>query len=62
MKKIIHHGKLKEIKYYFICPFCGCEFETTNKDLQIEQQFIVFVALSNCPDCNHKVEGKREIE
>ena len=61
MKKIIHHGKLQEIKYYFICTSCGCEFEMTNKDLQMEQQSLVFVAQSNCPECNHKVIG-REIK
>lgn len=58
MKKIIHHGKLKEIKYYFICPLCGCEFEMTNKDLMEEQQSLVFVSWSNCPYCNSKVEGR----
>ena len=62
MKKIIKHGVQKEVKYYFICPFCGCEFEMTNKDLQMEQQSIIFVAWSNCPECNHKVEGRQEIE
>ena len=62
MKKIIKHGVQKKVKYYFICPFCGCEFEMTNKDLQMEQQSLVFVTQSNCPECNHKVEGRKEIE
>ena len=62
MKKIIKHGEQKEVKYYFICTSCGCEFEMTNKDLQMEQQSVIFVAWSNCPECNHKVEGRQEIE
>ena len=63
MKKIIKHGKNKQIiKYYFICNSCGCEFEMTNKDLMEEQQNIVFLAWSNCPECNERVKGKREIE
>ena len=62
MKKIIKHGVQKEVKYYFICTSCGCEFEMTNKDLQMEQQSIIFVAQSNCPECNNKVEGRQEIE
>lgn len=62
MKKIIKYGYIKEVKYYFICTSCGCEFEMTNKDLQMEQQSIVFVARSNCPECNLSVEGRQEIE
>ena len=58
MKRILKHGQQKEVKYYFICASCGCEFEMTNKDLQMEQQSIVFIACSNCPECNEKVMGK----
>ena len=61
MKKIIKHGVQKEVKYYFICTSCGCEFEMTNKDLQAEQQSILFIACSDCPECNEKVIGKREL-
>ena len=61
MKRIIKHGEQKEVKYYFICTSCGCEFEITNKDLQAEQQSIVFTAVSNCPDCNNKVVGRQEL-
>ena len=62
MKRIIKHGKQKEVKYYFICTSCGCEFEMTNRDLQMEQQSIVFTAWSNCPECNNNVEGRQERE
>lgn len=62
MKKILKHGYIKEVKYYFICTSCGCEFEMTNKDLMEEQQSVVFTSISNCPDCNNKVEGRQEIE
>ena len=62
MKRILKHGQQKEVKYYFICTSCGCEFEMTNKDLQMEQQSIVFIACSNCPECNEKVMGKQELE
>lgn len=61
MKRIIKHGVQKEIKYYFICTSCGCEFEMTNKDLQAEQQSIVFIACSDCPECNEKVIGEQEL-
>ena len=61
MKKIIKHGSQREVRYYFICTSCGCEFEMTNKDLQMEQQSIVFIACSNCPECNEKVIGKQEL-
>ena len=61
MKRIIKHGSQKEVRYYFICTSCGCEFEMTNKDLQLEQQSIVFIACSNCPECNEKVIGKQEL-
>ena len=57
MKKIIKHGTLQPIKYYFVCKHCGCEFEMTNKDLQAEQQSLVFINWSNCPECNAEVEG-----
>jgi DNA-directed RNA polymerase subunit RPC12/RpoP len=60
MKRIIKHGNPQEVKYYFVCTSCGCEFEMTNKDLQEEQQSIVFTVLSNCPECNNKVIGKQE--
>ena len=62
MKKIIKHGVQKEVKYYFICTSCGCEFEMTNKDLMEEQQSIVFTAISPCPDCGNIVGGKEEYE
>lgn len=62
MKRILKHGQQKEVKYYFICTSCGCEFEMTNKDLQMEQQSIVFIACSNCPECNEKVMGAYELE
>ena len=61
MKKIIKHGRQKEVRYYFVCTSCGCEFEMTNKDLQMEQQSIVFIACSNCSECNEKVIGKQEL-
>lgn len=60
MKKIIKHGKHKEIKYYFICTSCGCEFEMTNLDLIMEQRSIIYIAWSNCPECDKRIEGKRE--
>lgn len=57
MKRVIKHGIRKEVKYYFICASCGCEFEMTNKDLMEEQQSIVFFSRSRCPDCNAIVTG-----
>ena len=57
MKRIIKHGIQKEVKYYFICTSCGCEFEMTNKDLMEEQQSIVFFTRSRCLECNANVEG-----
>ena len=59
--KIIKHGKKKEIKYYFICTSCGCEFEMTNIELMKEQQSVVFTAINPCPDCGEKVQGKEEL-
>lgn len=59
--KIIKHGKRKEIKYYFICSSCGCEFEMTNTELMQEQQMIVYVALSPCPECGNMTRGE-EVE
>lgn len=59
MKKIIKHGVPTAIKYYFVCKYCGCEFEMTNEDLQKEQQSLIFINWSNCPECNTKVEGVR---
>jgi hypothetical protein len=59
--KILKHGKKKEIKYYFICTSCGCEFEMTNIELMEEQQSLVFIAVHACPECNENVRGKEEI-
>ena len=59
MKRILKHGRQKEIKYYFICKACGCEFEMTNKDLMEEQQSIVYSSMSPCPDCNNIVMGEK---
>ena len=56
--KILKHGKRKEIKYYFICTSCGCEFEMTNIELMAEQQSIVFVAIQSCPECGENVQGR----
>lgn len=54
--KIIKHGF---IIYNFKCPCCECEFEMSNRELQEEQQSIVFVAIHKCPDCGKQVEGKQ---
>jgi len=56
--KILKHGKRREIKYYFICTSCGCEFEMTNTELMAEQQSIVFVTIQPCPECGENVQGR----
>ena len=58
MKKIIKHGKL----YYFICENCGCEFIMDVQELQMEQQSLVFLLESNCPECSCEVKGKEKDE
>lgn len=61
MKKIIKHGKIPNfIKYYFVCVHCGCEFTMTNEDLMEEQQSIVFVSTSKCPECGRSARGIKE--
>jgi len=60
MKKIIQHGKF--VKYYFVCENCGCEFIMDAQELQMEQQSLVFLLQSNCPECNCVVRGKEKDE
>ena len=60
--KILKHGKKQEVKYYFICDSCGCEFEMTNIELMKEQQSLVFIAVNPCPECGNKVKGVQELE
>ncbi len=43
MIKILKHGK-KHSKFQLTCPFCGCEFEYEESDLE-DDSFI------RCPDC-----------
>lgn len=43
MIKILKHGK-KYSKFQLTCPFCDCEFEYEESDLE-DNSFI------NCPDC-----------
>lgn len=43
MIKILKHGK-KYSKFQLTCPFCGCEFEYEESDLE-DDSFI------RCPDC-----------
>lgn len=43
MIKILKHGK-KHSKFHLTCPFCDCEFEYEESDLE-DDSFI------RCPDC-----------
>lgn len=43
MIKILKHGK-KHSKFQLTCPFCDCEFEYEESDLE-DNSFI------KCPDC-----------
>lgn len=43
MIKILKHGK-KNSKFQLTCPFCACEFEYEESDLE-DDSFI------RCPDC-----------
>ena len=43
MIKILKHGK-KHSKFQITCPFCDCEFEYEESDLE-DNSFI------KCPDC-----------
>lgn len=43
MIKILKHGK-KHSKFQLTCPFCDCEFEYEESDLE-DDSFI------RCPDC-----------
>lgn len=54
--RIIKHGC---IIYNFKCNCCGCEFEMSNRELQEEQQTLVFIALHKCPDCGEPVSGEK---
>ena len=51
--RIIRHG----VEYKFECPNCDCMWVMSRRDLQDEQQNLVFVSVSNCPDCGTTVNG-----
>lgn len=53
------HEKIKKtaINYHFICTNCGCEFTMTNIELMKEQQSIVFITATQCPECKTMIKG-----
>lgn len=65
--KIIKKGKdisNEDFTYSFICKSCGCEFETTRKDLQEYHTSYAFHISYPCPNCGEITEGvnKRYLE
>ena len=60
MKKVIKHGKLKEIE--ITCPNCGCIFTYENEDIIQKENPSLTSATSYrqtivyCPDCGAEIQ------
>jgi len=58
MKKIIKHGRKKDIEakdYKIECDNCGCVFTCSCGDFEWQEKSIYGEAGVRCPDCNKEI-------